>query len=372
MSDSICRWGFLGAAAIARKNWKAIRLSGNGRVAAVASRSVERAQCFIDECAAEAPQSEPAVAMGSYEELIRSDDIDAVYIPLPTGIRKPWVIAAAEAGKHVLCEKPVGVNTKQVREMLDACRAANVQFMDGVMFDHSQRIEDVSHALHHDHVVGKLRRINTHFSFCGDDSFLESNIRANHELEPHGCLGDLGWYCIRFTLWAAGLQMPERVSARTITAIGNPQGQPHVPGEFSAELQFGEGLSATFYCSFLTSNQQTAVVSGDRGHLTIDDFVLPFYDSQAHWATHDHALEIENCRWNFNRKTQSRSSVGYASGEPNSQEVQMVRRLATCALHNKLDLRYPELTLKTQLILDACRRSAIANGDWVNVDAVAG
>ena len=110
MSESECRWGLLSTAAIARKNWKAIRLSGNGRVSAVASRTAGRAQSFIDECSAEVPQSQPPTAVGSYEELVTRDDVDAVYIPLPTGIRKEWVIAAARAGKAVLVEKPVAIN----------------------------------------------------------------------------------------------------------------------------------------------------------------------------------------------------------------------------------------------------------------------
>ena len=88
MSDSICRWGFLSTAGIGRKNWKGIHLSGNGRVSAVASRSVEKAQAFIDECSAEVPQRGEVAAVGSYEELLSRKDVDAVYVPLPTGIRK--------------------------------------------------------------------------------------------------------------------------------------------------------------------------------------------------------------------------------------------------------------------------------------------
>ncbi len=100
MSESVCRWGFMSTAAIARKNWKAIRLSGNGRVTAVASRSVEKAQSFIDECSAEVPPQGNVAALGSYQELLERDDVDAVYVPLPTGMRKDWVVAAAQAGKH--------------------------------------------------------------------------------------------------------------------------------------------------------------------------------------------------------------------------------------------------------------------------------
>ena len=362
MSDTVCRWGLMSTAAIARKNWKGIRLSGNGRVSAVASRSVEKAQAFIDECSAEVPQSGEVAAVGCYEDLLARDDVDAVYIPLPTGLRKDWVIAAAKAGKHVLCEKPAAVNAQEVQEMIDACDNAGVQFMDGVMFDHSRRLLEVCGTLRAGNELGKLRRISTHFSFSSDDSFQQSNIRTDSVLEPHGCLGDLGWYCIRLTLWAAGLQMPTQLSARTLTWLSGQDSEGEVPGEFSAELRFPDGLSAALYCSFLTVNQQTVLLSGDRGYLSIDDFVLPFYDAEASWVVHQHVLEIDNCRWNFRRHADRKAIAEYPSGEPNAAEVNMVRRFGQCALSGQLDPLYPELTLKTQRILDACRRSDAAGG----------
>src|SRR5438105_4658062 len=108
MSDPLCRWGILGTANIARKNWKAIRNAGNATLAAVASRDRRRAQTFIDECQTSVPFAPAPSACGTYEELIERKDVDAVYIPLPTGIRKEWVMRAAAAGKHILCEKPCG------------------------------------------------------------------------------------------------------------------------------------------------------------------------------------------------------------------------------------------------------------------------
>lgn len=367
MSGSICRWGFLSTAAIARKNWKAIRLSGNGRVSAVASRSIPKAQAFIDECAEEVPPGGEVAAVGSYEELIERDDVDVIYIPLPTGLRKQWVLAAAKAGKHVLCEKPVAINLQDAQDMVSACAEAGVQFMDGVMFDHSKRLEEVCRSLRSGESVGKLRRINCHFSFSGDDSFQQSNIRTDSVLEPHGCLGDLGWYCIRMTLWAAGLKMPTHLSARTITGLAGKDSDGEVPGEFSAELQFEDGLSAAFYCSFLTNNQQTVLLSGDEGYLTVDDFVLPFYDAEASWAENRHVLEIDNCRWNFRRHRNRKAIAEYSCGEPNATEVKMVRRLGQCVIENELDPRYPDLTIKTQRILDACRRSDAGGGVRVSV-----
>ena len=82
------RWGILGAANIARKNWDAIRNSGNGAIVAVASRNEAKAQSFIDECQSEVPFGEAPRAIGGYDEMIAADDLDAIYIPLPTGMRK--------------------------------------------------------------------------------------------------------------------------------------------------------------------------------------------------------------------------------------------------------------------------------------------
>src|SRR5262245_33629404 len=116
----VCRWGILGTANIARKNWKAIRLAENATLSAVASRDVAKAQSFIHACHAEATFAKPPVAC-SYEELLRRPDVDAIYFPVPTGIRPEWVVRAAQAGKHILCEKPCGPTADDVLAMLSAC-----------------------------------------------------------------------------------------------------------------------------------------------------------------------------------------------------------------------------------------------------------
>ena len=362
---TLCRWGFLSTANISRKNWKAVRLSGNGTVSAVASRTVANAQQFIDQCADECPMNGPTAALGSYEALIASETVDAIYIPIPTGIRKEWVIKSAEAGKHVLCEKPVANHADDAQQMIDACAANGVQFMDGVMFDHSRRLAELRKILEAEQTIGKLRRINAQFCFSSDDEFQRSNIRTDSTLEPHGCLGDVGWYCIRFILWAARLREPTHVTARTLTPLRGTDSEGDVPGEFSAELQFDDGVSATFYCSFLTENQQTILLSGDRGYITVDDFVLPFYDAEAKWAHHHHVLEIDNCRWNFRRHTAPQAIQEYPGGEPNAQEVNMMRKISDLALHGEIDPLYPELSIKTQRILDACLRSDAAGGQRI-------
>ena len=195
------RIGILGTANIGRTNWKAVFNSGNCVVSAVASRDPEKSRRFINECQAEFPFETPPAPLGSYEELVALNNVDAVYIPLPTGLRKEWVLRAAAAGKHVICEKPCGVSFADVQAMAAACRKNHVQFMDGVMFMHSPRLPRVREVLDDGKSVGFIRRISSAFSFCGTDEFSRGNIRMDGRLEPAGCLGDLGWYCIRFALW---------------------------------------------------------------------------------------------------------------------------------------------------------------------------
>ena len=215
MDKPILRWSILGAANIARKNWKAIWNSQNGRVTAVASRDLQRSRRFIDECQAQTPCPSAPRALGSYEELLAAPDVDAVYIPLPTGIRGHWVKRAAEAGKHVICEKPCATRVVELVEMLEACRQNQVQFMDDVMFMHSRRLVRIRAMLDDGQTVGPIRRITSAFTFRAPEEFFVSNIRAQSDLEPDGCLGDLGWYCIQFALWAMNWRLPQRETSRT-------------------------------------------------------------------------------------------------------------------------------------------------------------
>src|SRR5439155_9606728 len=121
---------------------------------------------------------------GSYQELLDRGDVDAVYLPLPTGIRKEWVLYAARAGKHILCEKPCGLSSADVRAMLDACRENRVQFMDGVMFMHSQRLPLLRRILDDGESIGTIHRLSSQFSFKAAEEFLAKNIRVSSELEP--------------------------------------------------------------------------------------------------------------------------------------------------------------------------------------------
>jgi predicted dehydrogenase len=358
MSEKQCRWGILGTAGIARKNWHAIQLSGNGTLTAVGSRTVERSQQFINECQACAPFPQVPAAVGSYDELLTRKDVDAIYIPLPTGLRKEWVIKAAQAGKHVLVEKPVGVTTADVRDMLAACQKSGVQFMDGVMFMHSQRLPKLRSVIDDGHSIGRLRRIAMQFSFNAGDEFLANNIRVSSALEPQGCLGDLGWYTIRFALWTMNYQMPVRVTGRLLDEAKRADSPDTVPLEFSAEMLFRDGVSASFYCSFQTENQQWANLSGTKGFVHVPDFVLPFYGSEVAFTVSNAAFQINGCDFNMEDHTRREVVREYSNNTPNAQEANLFRTFNQCVLSGRVDPHWGDISLKTQIVLDACLASA--------------
>jgi predicted dehydrogenase len=302
MSQTKLRWGILSTAQIARKNWKAIRNTGNATVVAVASRDVERSRQFIESCQAEATMGAVPKAYGRYEELLADREVDAVYIPLPTGLRKEWVLRAAAAGKHIVCEKPCATSVAELGEMLEACRRHKVQFMDGVMFMHSRRLEAIRGVLDNPSDFGQMRRITSSFSFLADEGFFRSNIRASSALEPLGCLGDLGWYCIRFALWARGEQLPRRVSGRILSEVASAGSPAPVPTEFSGELFFEDGVSGSFCCSFRAHDEQWVTVSGTKGCLRVSDFVLPFFGSESAIELTNASYQVAGCDFNMEER----------------------------------------------------------------------
>ncbi|HEY6167068.1 MAG TPA: Gfo/Idh/MocA family oxidoreductase [Verrucomicrobiae bacterium] len=367
MSELKIRWGILGAANIARKNWLAIRNTGNSVVTAVASREAGRARQFITECQAAAPFETVPRSFGSYEALLAAKDVDAVYIPLPTGLRKEWVVRAAEAGKHIVCEKPCAASVAEFREMLEACTSNGVQFMDGVMFMHSRRLEGMREVLADGASVGEIRRLTSAFSFLGDEDFFRSDIRVHSGLEPFGCLGDLGWYCIRLSLWAMKWQLPRAVTGRILSEHGRDDSPMPVPTEFSGELLFDGGVSAGFYCSFRTANEQWANISGTRGGLHLPDFVLPFHGSEAAFEVNSAAFNVEGCDFKMESEVRRMAAAEHSNSHATAQETNLFRNFANQVRSGQLNNAWPEIALKTQQVMEACLASAERDGNPVNV-----
>ena len=357
-NSNLCRWGIMSTATIGRKNWQAIKLSGNGVVAAVASRSAASSSQFIEECQSSVAFENAPRAVEGYDQLLAADDVDAVYIPLPTGMRKEWVIRAAEAGKHVMCEKPCACNAQDLAEMIDACKNNNVQFMDGVMYMHAQRLKKVRQTLDRENGVGQIKRIATQFSFCGDKEFQEGNIRTDSRLEPLGCLGDLGWYTIRFALWVMNYQMPKYVVGRMLTDLQRGDSPEAVPMEFEGELHFDNGVTSTFYNSFITGHQQWAHISGTEGHVHIADFVLPYTGGIANFALARPEFTVNGCDFEMVENREQFSIEEPGNSATNAQETELFRNFGSLVLSGQLEDHWPNVALKTQQVMDACVKSS--------------
>ena len=367
MANSKVRFGILSAANIARKNWKAIQCSGNATVVAVASRDPERGRRFVDECQAEVPMETRPSVFDSYEDLLASDSVEAVYLPLPTGLRKEWVLRAAARGKHVICEKPCACTVDDLEEMLEACRQKGVQFMDGVMFMHSRRLSRMKEVLADGKSVGRLKRITSAFTFGSSPDFFSTNIRTHGLLEPLGCLGDLGWYCIRLTLWAMNWQMPRQVLGR-VHADANREGSPEpVPTDFSGELFFNDGVSASFYCSFISENQQWAILSGSRGYLQLQDFVLPFDGPELTFTVHNTEFKPVGCDFRMVPHETHFRVDEFSQGHSTAQEAKLFRNFSNQVRSGSLNSFWPEIALKTQKITNACFESARENGQRIDL-----
>lgn len=358
-----CRWGILGSASIAMKNWHAILNAGNSRLVAVGSRSIASAQRFIDVCQASAPAPEEVEAVEGYEALIARQDIDALYIPLPTAVRTEWAIKAARAGKHIVIEKPCAVSAEDLRLILAAAENSGVQVMDGSMFPHSARLPALRAVLDDGESIGDIRRIATHFSFVGDPDWVE----RNSIIEPAGCLGDVGWYNIRLILFALGYELPAAVRGRTLQGITRADGSGVTPTEFEGELVFANGVTATLYNAFGTSRQQWAYISGNKGYLHMKDFVLPHYGNNVSFTVSNDSFGGSGCFFNLERHERTVSLREYSNNHPTAQETKLYRGFADLVLSGKREPFWPEVALKTQRVLDALLASAEGDGSPVNL-----
>ncbi|HEY9283280.1 MAG TPA: Gfo/Idh/MocA family oxidoreductase [Pyrinomonadaceae bacterium] len=249
------RWGVLGAAKIAvEKVIPAMQRGEWSAVAAVASRDSERARRVADALGV-------ARAYGSYEELLADPEIEAIYNPLPNHLHLPWSVAAAEAGKHVLCEKPIGMNAAEARELLRARDRAGVKIQEAFMVrTHPQWLG--ARAVIDSGRIGELRAATCVFSYFNRDP---ADIRNRVETGG-GALLDIGCYPVNLSRFVFNAE-PSRVS-------GHVERDPEsgVDRLTSAVLDFG-GAAAAFTCSTQLAPYQRVQFFGTRGRVEVE---VPF------------------------------------------------------------------------------------------------
>jgi predicted dehydrogenase len=249
------RWGVLGVAGIAvRKVIPAMQQGQWSEIAAIASRDLDKAK-------AAAQSLGIAKAYGSYEELLADPDIDAIYNPLPNHLHVPWSIKAAEAGKHVLCEKPIGMNTGEAQELIAARDRTGVKIGEAFMVhSHPQWLR--AREIVRSGEIGDLRAMLGEFSYFNNDP---KNIRNIPEYGGGGLM-DVGCYPITMSRFIFGDE-PRRVAG--LLDLDPAMGTDRLA---SAILDFPAGQSV-FTCSTQLVPFQTIQIMGTRGRIQIE---IPF------------------------------------------------------------------------------------------------
>ncbi|MDH3451712.1 MAG: Gfo/Idh/MocA family oxidoreductase [Gammaproteobacteria bacterium] len=250
------RWGVLSTANIGvAKVIPAMQAGELCEVTAIASRSADRAQ-------ATAKQLGIPKAYGSYEELLADPDVDAVYNPMPNHLHVPWSIKALQAGKHMLCEKPIGLTSAEAQELIEAARAhPHLYIMEAFMYRHHPQWQLAS-KLVDDGEIGELKTVHTAFAYYNVDP---ENVRNMADIGGGGLM-DIGCYCISVPRFL--------FAAEPLGVTGMVEFDPRFRTDrlASGMLEFANG-TATFTCSTQLAPYQRVNIFGTEGRVEID---IPF------------------------------------------------------------------------------------------------
>jgi predicted dehydrogenase len=250
------RWGILGTGRVTRWLIGALRASDRNEAAAVASRDGERAAAFAHEWAV--PR-----AIAGYSALVEDPGIDVVYNALPNHLHVEWTIAAARAGKHVLCEKPLALSPQDVDRVAAAASAARVVVAEGFMYRHHPQTEKVMDLVRSG-AIGALRLVRGSFTFTLSRP---EDVRLDPTLGG-GSLWDVGCYPVSWARLVAGAE-PDEVAGWAV------RGSTGVDEVFAGQLRFasgdagGAGVLAQFDCSFRMPYRAHVEVVGTTGVIAI-------------------------------------------------------------------------------------------------------
>jgi len=206
----------------------------------------------------------------NYDDLLADQDVDAVYIPLPNHLHHPWTLRALQAGKHVLCEKPLACDESEAKEMVDAAATAGLLLMEGMMYRFHPRSQSIKETVIKGE-IGTVSLVRSAFCYKMDDQLLASgnNARLKREMGG-GALLDVGCYSVSVARWYMGTE-PTELQAQ---AVYHPGG---VDMHLVASLRFPENGLATLEASFISSMQQTYSVVGSEGAIELPhDAFIPW------------------------------------------------------------------------------------------------
>ncbi len=254
------RWGILSTANIGVKRFiPGAQKSGNGVVLAIASRDRARAEKV-------AAQLQIPRAYGTYQELLADPDVDAIYNPLPNSLHAEWTLAAAAAGKPVLCEKPLALDAGQARSMIEGCRERGVLLMEAFMYRFHPQHQLVQRLIEAG-AVGEVRFVRSNFMFMLEP-FPKSNVRLSAPLGG-GALMDVGCYCVNAARMVFGRE------PLAGSALWDVRAEFGVEISLAGVLEFSEGGLATFDCGFRAPGQGAYTVVGSLGQIEVPNAFVP-------------------------------------------------------------------------------------------------
>jgi len=319
------RWGILGVAAINQRLLPAFRDSTSSTVVAIASRDLARASAAAE--AADIPRP-----YGSYEALLADPEIDAVYIPLPNHLHAEWTRKAANAGKHILCEKPLTCDAASAQALIDDTATRGVRLMDGFMWPHHPRTHKIGELLRSGR-LGAVQKVNATFTFP-----LTGLPTANIRLQPEaggGALLDVGCYTTYAIRRWMGAE-PVEVYA-TATYVND------VDVAMSGTWTFADGRTANFDCGFTLPLRTGVEIVGTAGSLRIPNLWIP--DDEA-------AFEIQTQAGDFGHAVEVVTTPGQ------NQMVHMIDDFAAAVREQRDPVPHPSEAIKGLRVMDALAESA--------------
>ncbi len=257
-ADKPLRWGIVGTGGIANGMARMIKQAAGAVLAAVASRKMETGKEFA------ARHGVPKV-YDSWQKMLSSKDVDAVYVATPTSAREEICLYAASRRKHVLGEKPFA-NLPSLQRITAACRQNGVGFMDGTHFVHHPRTAQIKGTMKEK--IGWQWSVDSAFQFNLTNA---DNIRLNPELEPYGAIGDAAWYNMR----AAVEYMAPGVKLAGVDAYARRDKQTGAVIGASGIIGFDDGSTTTWTCGFDAGAACMDLrIAGTAGQFSLRDFVI--------------------------------------------------------------------------------------------------
>ncbi|MHA1990335.1 MAG: Gfo/Idh/MocA family protein [Candidatus Hodarchaeales archaeon] len=279
------RWGILGTARIANRMATAIQSSDKGELTAIGSRKKEKADSF-------ASKFDISEKYNNYQDLVESDSVDAIYIPLPNHLHKKWTVEAAQNKKHVLCEKPFSLNANEAQNMFSAGEKNEVVVMEGFMYRFNPVVSKIKDILDQN-IIGNVQYVNFCFSHSITNYLNEKDNYRYYRDQGGGSLLDLGVYGINFFNFLFGFK-----STKILQALSYQKSKKETDSTYMTTLQYNNKIICQLTSGFdffgnyliisgteglievnqLTSDGKKAIIIRSNKNIIISEKEIPEFD----------------------------------------------------------------------------------------------